>query len=60
MTWILSASGDLVHKLYCILQIMCEKENKKKKRKEGRKELKQRPHAIMTTWSYLLSMTKFF
>jgi hypothetical protein len=39
---------------------MCEKENKKKKRKEGRKELKQRPHAIMTTWSYLLSMTKFF
>ena len=60
MTWILFASGDLVHKWYGILQINCDKENKKKKGQEGRKELKQRPQAIMTTWSYRLSMAKFF
>jgi hypothetical protein len=32
----------------------------KEKRKEGIKELKQKPHAIIVTWSYLSSMTKFF
>jgi ribosomal protein S2 len=37
-----------------------EKEKKKKKRKEGIKELRQKPHAIIVTWSYLSSMTKFF
>jgi ribosomal protein S2 len=37
-----------------------EKRKKKKKRKEGIKELKQKPHAIIVTWSYLSSMTKFF
>jgi ribosomal protein S2 len=37
-----------------------KKKKKKKKRKEGIKELKQKPHAIIVTWSYLSSMTKFF
>jgi hypothetical protein len=36
------------------------KKEKRKKRKEGWKELKQRPHAIIAIWSYLSSMTKFF
>jgi ribosomal protein S2 len=37
-----------------------KKKKKKRKRKEGIKELKQKPHAIIVTWSYLSSMTKFF
>jgi hypothetical protein len=37
-----------------------KKKKKKKKKKRGQKELKQRPHAIIATWSYLSSMTKFF
>jgi ribosomal protein S2 len=37
-----------------------KKRKKKRKRKEGIKELKQKPHAIIVTWSYLSSMTKFF
>jgi hypothetical protein len=37
-----------------------EKEKEKKKKKRGQKELKQKPHAIIATWSYLSSMTKFF
>jgi ribosomal protein S2 len=37
-----------------------KKKKKRKKRKEGIKELKQKPHAIIVTWSYLSSMTKFF
>jgi hypothetical protein len=32
----------------------------KRKRKEGIKELKEKPHAIMVTWPYLSSMAKFF
>jgi hypothetical protein len=37
------------------------KRKRKKKEKEKRaKELKQRPHAIIATWSYLSSMAKFF
>jgi len=39
MTWILSASGDLVHKWYGILQIICDKENKKKKGTGGQKRI---------------------
>jgi hypothetical protein len=37
-----------------------KKEKRKRKRKEGIKELKQKPHAKIATWSYLPSMTKFF
>jgi ribosomal protein S2 len=37
-----------------------EKRKKKKKRKEGIKELKQKPHAIIVTWPYLSNMSKFF
>ena len=36
------------------------KKEKEKKRKEGIKELKQKPHAIIVTWLYLSSMAKFF
>jgi ribosomal protein S2 len=37
-----------------------KKKEKEKKRKEGIKEFKQKPHAIIVTWSYLSSMTKLF
>ena len=37
-----------------------KKKEKEKKRKEGIKEWKQKPHAIIVTWSYLSIMTKFF
>jgi ribosomal protein S2 len=36
------------------------KRKKKGKRKEGIKELKEKPHAITVTWPYLSSMAKFF
>jgi hypothetical protein len=71
MTWILlilSVSSVLIGNLFFILQKEKKKkrkekkrkEKKKKKRKEGIKEWKQKPHAIIATWSYLSSMTKFF
>jgi ribosomal protein S2 len=37
-----------------------EKEKREKKEKEGIKELKEKPHAIIVTWPYLSSMAKFF
>jgi ribosomal protein S2 len=41
-----------------------EKEKKRKRKrikiKEGIKELKEKPHAIIVTWPYLSSMAKFF
>jgi hypothetical protein len=45
--------------LIFILQKEKEKE-KEKKKKRGQKELKQKPHAITVTWSYLSSMIKSF
>jgi hypothetical protein len=36
------------------------KRKRKEKEKMGIKELKQKPHAIILTWSYLSSMTKLF
>jgi hypothetical protein len=37
-----------------------KRKKKEKEKKRGQKELKQKPHAIIATWSYLSSMTKFF
>jgi hypothetical protein len=36
------------------------KKKKRKEKKRGQKELKQKPHAITVTWSYLSSMIKSF
>jgi len=66
MTWILlilSISSVLIGNVFFILKKEKKekrKRKKKEKRKEGIKEWKQKPHAIIETWSYLLSMTKFF
>jgi hypothetical protein len=37
-----------------------KKKKKEKEKKRGQKELEQKPHAIIVTWSYLSSMTKFY
>jgi hypothetical protein len=72
MTWILlilSVSSVLIGNYFSFCKKKKkekkkkEKERKKKrkrKRKRGQKELKQKPHAITVTWSYLSSMTKSF
>jgi hypothetical protein len=68
MTWILlilSVSSVLIGNLFFILQKEKERKRKRKekerKRKRGHKRIEiKRPHAIIVTWSYLSSMTKFF
>jgi hypothetical protein len=37
-----------------------QRKRKEKEKKRGKKELKQKPHAIIVTWSYLSSMIKSF
>jgi hypothetical protein len=56
MTWILC----ILSVSSVLLEIDFSFSKRKRKRKEGIKELKQKPHAIILTWSYLSSMTKLF
>jgi hypothetical protein len=37
-----------------------KRKRKEKEKKRGLKRIEKGPHAIIATWSYLSSMTKFF